>query len=121
MQRDQFTCQACGSKENTLHVHHRSYVFGNEPWDYPDTNFITLCWECHESEEFSKTDVQDKIRQLLQEGYTYENLSFLITNLFGYKGKFNIEDRIRYGSFCISNDEILEIAKNRIENNTVDF
>lgn len=48
-QRDNFTCMECGANTKTLHVHHLSYKPNNQPWDYPDGNFQTLCWECHES------------------------------------------------------------------------
>ena len=52
MQRDQFSCQHCGSIDRTLHVHHKSYIRGNDPWDYHDRFLITLCADCHESEHY---------------------------------------------------------------------
>jgi len=51
LNRDNFTCQSCMSDDNTLHVHHKSYDKGREPWDYPNTCFITLCEECHGVEQ----------------------------------------------------------------------
>jgi hypothetical protein len=30
-----------------LHVHHRHYVFGYTPWEYPLSAMTTLCHECH--------------------------------------------------------------------------
>lgn len=74
MQRDNFKCQGCNSKEKTLHVHHKTYIFGKNPWDYTDTNFITLCFECHEIEESFKTDVSDYIHDLLLMGTTYQDI-----------------------------------------------
>lgn len=50
MERDNWTCQKCGDKENTLHVHHKYYYPDNLPWDYPDYILITLCEECHGGE-----------------------------------------------------------------------
>jgi ribosomal protein L37AE/L43A len=50
LQRDNFTCQGCLDKESTLHVHHKTYIKGREPWDYDNYNFITLCETCHEIE-----------------------------------------------------------------------
>lgn len=47
MQRDEFCCRMCCSEETTLNVHHRSYEKGRAPWDYPLTNFVTLCEVCH--------------------------------------------------------------------------
>lgn len=55
LNRDNFTCKCCGAKESTLHVHHFKYLKGNMPWEYPDSNFITMCYECHyEEEQFIK-------------------------------------------------------------------
>lgn len=50
MQRDNFTCQSCGSTQKTLTVHHKYYTNGCAPWDYPDECYITLCEDCHENE-----------------------------------------------------------------------
>lgn len=53
-QRDNYTCQSCGSTEKTLHAHHtfyRSDVDG--PWDYQPSSIVTLCDECHEIEHVS--------------------------------------------------------------------
>lgn len=47
LQRDGFTCCACGAFGKTLNVHHLSYEKGKEYWDYPDSNFVTLCKDCH--------------------------------------------------------------------------
>lgn len=34
-----------------LDVHHRYYVSGQNPWDYPDETLVVLCSHCHEEEE----------------------------------------------------------------------
>ena len=47
MHRDQFSCQLCGSETNTLHVHHRYYISGRKPWEYPGFCYQTLCKKCH--------------------------------------------------------------------------
>lgn len=47
IQRDNFTCCACGAFGKTLNVHHLSYERGKEYWDYPNSNFVTLCSDCH--------------------------------------------------------------------------
>jgi hypothetical protein len=53
LQRDEFTCRECGDKEKMLHVHHKYYENGKEPWDYEDSSLITLCKDCHENETIS--------------------------------------------------------------------
>jgi hypothetical protein len=56
LERDDFTCRECKSTSDTLHVHHLSYEYGKDPWDYPLENFITLCHLCHEREESFKQE-----------------------------------------------------------------
>lgn len=46
LERDHFTCQGCGAKHRTLHVHHYCYTTPN-PWDESEENLVTLCEECH--------------------------------------------------------------------------
>jgi hypothetical protein len=120
MQRDDFTCQDCNNKEETLHVHHKTYEFGKDPWEYPDTNFITLCWECHETEEISKVEFNSAVQNLLLTGFSYKNLWMLISQL-DYPSKFAIDERIRYISFCASNEYLLNEAKDMIEKGLDDF
>lgn len=47
-----FRCWQCGSGDKTLHVHHRFYRRGAEPWDYdPDNELMALCKDCHTTAE----------------------------------------------------------------------
>lgn len=50
MQRDNFTCQHCGSTNKSLQVHHLWYSPLKKPWEYDNSAFITLCEHCHENE-----------------------------------------------------------------------
>lgn len=47
IQRDSFTCCSCGAFGKTLNVHHLSYDKDREYWDYANSNFVTLCSDCH--------------------------------------------------------------------------
>lgn len=49
LQRDDFHCQSCADKRNTLHVHHLRY--NGNPWDTPSKFLVTLCNDCHSKEE----------------------------------------------------------------------
>lgn len=115
-ERDEFQCQSCNSEDQTLHVHHKTYVYGNDPWDYPDINLITLCADCHQTEEYAKKEFQVNICRLLQDGYSYVQLSTLLCNLI-YPVDLSKEDRIRFASFCIGDLYMLDHAKDRIEEN----
>lgn len=49
-ERDGWRCQraGCRSPEFTpLAVHHRRYLTGLEPWEYPASDLITFCEQCH--------------------------------------------------------------------------
>lgn len=43
-------CERCSNDEKTLHVHHRIYLKGVDPWEYEDEVFTVLCEDCHEFE-----------------------------------------------------------------------
>lgn len=47
-ERDGWECKLCFDKNKTLHVHHRSYSRGVEPWDYDNSMLVTLCCDCHD-------------------------------------------------------------------------
>jgi len=48
-ERDDWTCQECGDKTNTLVVHHEKYSKQyKNPWDYPFKLLSTLCEKCHD-------------------------------------------------------------------------
>ena len=68
MQRDDFKCQICNDNSTTLHIHHKSYDFGKEPWDYELHNLTTLCIPCHELEELAKSKLKDLVLRLEKQG-----------------------------------------------------
>jgi len=47
MNRDKFQCQLCEDRDTTLNVHHKEYIDGADPWEYPSDLLITLCEDCH--------------------------------------------------------------------------
>jgi hypothetical protein len=67
LHRDDFTCQACGDKTTTLHVHHCFYEWKRDPWDYPDTSLVTLCEPCHEEETAIVAETKGLFWQTLAE------------------------------------------------------
>lgn len=50
--RDNLKCQAynCKTPDALLHVHHKDYLGGLRPENYPDDMLITLCENCHKKE-----------------------------------------------------------------------
>lgn len=49
-ERDEWTCQVCFDTQSQLKVHHKYYLQGKDPWDYPLDAFSTLCEKCHTEE-----------------------------------------------------------------------
>lgn len=65
LERDKWACGLCHDPETTLHVHHLSYT-GNDPWDSPDDQLITVCKHCHAVIEFNKGSLQEKYFRILK-------------------------------------------------------
>jgi 5-methylcytosine-specific restriction endonuclease McrA len=86
LSRDEWTCQHCGDTDKTLHVHHRSYTYGKDPWDYKDANFVCLCESCHQTEEYFKTQIQDLIHDLSLMGHPSEIIYMNLKNIFPDNG-----------------------------------
>lgn len=80
-ERDDFTCQFCGSKNKTLNIHHLSYKNGIEPWEYDDDLLITLCEQCHVDERDIRRDMENRLLAIL----AINKFSFIdIENLIEY-------------------------------------
>ncbi len=83
LERDNFTCQKCRSTEKTLHIHHKTYNEGSEPWEYHNMVLITLCNECHEDEkENMKRACNDLIETLKISGFFYRDILELVTGFY---------------------------------------
>lgn len=54
LKRDKATCKLCRDKETELHVHHKQYTYGKNPWEYDNSILITLCKHCHGVVEYAK-------------------------------------------------------------------
>lgn len=84
--RDQFTCQKCGAKNETVHVHHRHYILGREIWDYPDELLVLVCKKCHGEEEQCAEIVTEMAKALHTFGYWNTEIRDFVNKL--------IEERI---------------------------
>ena len=48
LERAGWACQACGGNTTQLHAHHKVYLKGHWPWEYPDDLLECLCDPCHD-------------------------------------------------------------------------
>lgn len=90
LSRDSFTCRFCYDNKSTLHVHHLDYIPGNEPWEYPDEYFLTLCESCHQK----ATEFRPAFEKLV-----IKNLRLKLTDNFTQKGLLFILDKISEKDF----------------------
>ncbi len=79
--RDDWTCQICGAKSKTLHVHHNIYEKGKKPWEYSDYQLITLCRDCHEYEHELFDRTISCINDLRRQGLTFYEIIGLLEEL----------------------------------------
>jgi 5-methylcytosine-specific restriction endonuclease McrA len=50
-----------------LHVHHKYYQKGRNPWEYPNEALTTLCWHCHEElHENTEVDIYDESGKFIE-------------------------------------------------------
>lgn len=81
MQRDKFTCQHCGRKDKSLHIHHLIYHKGLKPYEYQDEELITLCDRCHECETEKNSNLY-KTFTLVRDNFKKHKLSMgLLENM----------------------------------------
>lgn len=60
-------CEICSDSKEELHVHHKQYRDGAEPWQYDRFEMECLCSTCHQLSHF-KEDKINKFRKRRQIG-----------------------------------------------------
>lgn len=91
LQRDNFTCQVCDDTKKTLHVHHKLYFYGRDPWDYINDFFETLCEDCHKEE----TDNLKDACEFLTMAFKYKFFAHDIGNFAAAVKELNIKKPTR--------------------------
>jgi 5-methylcytosine-specific restriction endonuclease McrA len=66
LDRDEWCCQQCFDGDSTLHVHHRRYRTGAEPWEYEDADLVTLCETCHAKEGRTRKAAETRLLEALR-------------------------------------------------------
>jgi len=77
LERDGWMCQRCLDTETTLHVHHRTYVSGREPWDVPDELLVTLCEGCHKEETERRKAYEKQLLEALRYHFFFDDIEEL--------------------------------------------
>lgn len=109
--RDGFTCQLCAMNTRTLHVHHRVYESGKEPWEYADHLLVTLCEVCHKSEGETKELAMKRLYQaFLTAGFFNDDLLQLSKSISQFKPRFWMAETLVLEEF-FKNEDVYEMAK----------
>lgn len=99
LNRDEFTCQECGSKEKTLHVHHTHYIKNKNPWEYDNRSLVTLCWDCHRNIDILyMSSIMEMLKTLKTKGWTPGAIKSLQWDI--YEGSFDIKEHIDINLMC---------------------
>lgn len=86
LERDEWMCQKCYDSKNTLHVHHRYYMQGCDPWDYPPEALATLCARCHEEETAQRPLAEQHLLDVLRHiGLFYQDVYELADGFHHWK------------------------------------
>lgn len=56
LERADWRCEGCGTREVNLQIHHGYYERGVMPWEYPAEALYCLCDDCHERAEARKAE-----------------------------------------------------------------
>jgi len=80
--------QSAGDFVDSFEVHHRYYVRGRLPWEYPDEALVCLCRDCHEQTTFAM-DVLKVLAGLLPRRELNIAIARLKEVLFGYMDRAN--------------------------------
>lgn len=56
LERADWRCEGCGTRDVNLQIHHGYYERGLMPWEYPAEALYCLCDDCHERAEAQKAE-----------------------------------------------------------------
>ena len=114
LERDEWVCQRCFDDESTLAVHHRYYIKGKEPWDYPIDAFVTLCENCHQLENEGRTEAeQNLLFALRKKEFLFDNLQEIADGFNNMKLVHNPDVVASILNWTLSNNEIQGELKKR--------
>lgn len=93
----EFKCELCQSEEQELHVHHRFYIKGREPWQYDNDVFQVLCSNCHKNVHDNlllvNNNVPEKYKKIISLIDSFE--SYDLDNLTTFLSLDDIKEKLR--------------------------
>jgi hypothetical protein len=108
LERDGWTCRECFDTESTLVVHHRKYLPGKDPWDYPEKLLITLCEGCHEQERELWPSNASRLLGVLQEIFLASDIQCIEIGFSLLDSKYPPERLAAILQWFLGNKNLLE-------------
>lgn len=114
LERDGWACTNCEAKDQTLHVHHKRYERGKQPWESDDDDLETLCEWCHTKETFQMDEIMFLLARNIEGRAARDAVLGLLRAMDsaprGYKISFgSYEEAEGVGYFCgVSADRVIE-------------
>jgi len=84
-ERDEWACQICFDTELTLNVHHKYYLKGCDPWEYPLEALVALCEDCHVDEKENRYEQERLLLLALKKHFFAEDIERLASYFDGAK------------------------------------
>jgi hypothetical protein len=120
LNRDNHTCQWCGSVDDVLHIHHLYYEKDKEPWEADYRYLITICEYCHEEHHIKLKDyISELVNCLGKFKYSAIDIHKLVV-LLSEINKIQKEDN---GEICLAIRRYIRNNHNfnRIKNEHIRF
>lgn len=79
-------CELCCDSESPLHVHHKQYFKGREPWDYEIAQLAVLCECCHDAQHESQDVLLDVVSRVPLAGpFDRHMVAYIVAGLIGHE------------------------------------
>ena len=108
-QRDNFTCQKCGSTDNTLVVHH--FEYSGNPWEAENEKLITVCEICHTVIEGIKNTLDTESASFKMVNYSSEHDEKLLGITSDNFSMLVVSDSRGRSSIFITDELIVKLQK----------
>lgn len=118
LERSGWACEMCGESKLTLHVHHKQYLKGREPWEYDADQLASLCATCHEYGHDSPDLILNVISRLEMDGPNgRETAAKLVAGWAGQEPDFEFGrmywhlGNMARAMSCMSLDDLMDLIK----------
>lgn len=107
LQRDEWACQVCGDKKETLHVHHRAYFHNVDPWDVRDEYLVTLCCNCHEHESECMSEYITALTRVLKRKFFADDVFSIMNGFWDLKITKTPKHTADVLEYALSNEKVM--------------